>query len=54
MLSGWAKSQRYRLAPDQTLPWLERYLQPALNHTPDWRRFWHGRYGASSWRFARS
>jgi hypothetical protein len=50
VLSGLSRSQRYRLTPSETLPWLERYVRPSQNHTPEWRRYWDGRYGQRSWR----
>jgi hypothetical protein len=50
VLSGLSQSQRYRLTPSETLPWIERYVRPSQNHTPEWRRYWDGRYGQRSWR----
>ncbi|HEV8246924.1 MAG TPA: DUF882 domain-containing protein [Polyangiaceae bacterium] len=52
LYSGMTQNRRYRLAPEASLPWLERYVRPAQNHTPDWRRFWYGRYGVTSWRIS--
>jgi hypothetical protein len=54
LLSGLSRSERYRLTPSETLPWLERYVRPAQNHTPEWRRFYDGRYGQRSWRIGPS
>ncbi len=50
--SAMTDNRRYRLTAGATQPWLERYLRPGQNHTPDWRRFWNGRYGISNWRIA--
>jgi hypothetical protein len=50
VLSGLSQSQRYRLTPSETLPWIERFVRPSQNHTPEWRRYWDGRYGQRSWR----
>jgi hypothetical protein len=50
VLAGLSQSRRYELSPELALPWLERYLKPAQNHVPDWKRFWRGRYGRSTWR----
>lgn len=48
LLSSLSQHQRYQLTPGDALPWLERYVRPAHNHTPEWRRYWNGRYGARS------
>ena len=50
--SGLTRNRRYELSNELALPWIERYVRPALNHVPDWKRFWRGRYGASAWRIA--
>lgn len=36
---------RYRLAADHTLTLLQRFANPALERTPEWRAFWAGHYG---------
>jgi hypothetical protein len=50
--AGLSRSRRYELSTELALPWLERYLKPAQNHVPDWKRFWRGRYGFKAWRLA--
>ena len=49
--SGVEQNRRFRLAPDETLPWLGRYVRPWENHVPEWRAFLNGRYGPRSQRF---
>jgi hypothetical protein len=48
--SGIHQSRPFRLAPDRSLGLLARYLAPAQNHVPEWRSFFRGEYGFSSWR----
>jgi len=38
-------TRRFRLAPPPTLNVIGRYQRPWENHTPEWRAFFHGRYG---------
>jgi hypothetical protein len=49
LASGIHQSRPFRLAPDRSLSLLARYLAPAQNHVPDWRSFFRGDYGFSSW-----
>lgn len=39
---------RLRLAPLTTLSVIHRYQRPWENHTPEWRRFFDGRYGVET------
>jgi hypothetical protein len=52
--TGIHQSRPFRLVPDASLPLLAHYLAPAQNHVADWRSFFRGDYGLSSWssRFA--
>jgi hypothetical protein len=52
--AGIHQRRPFRLAPDPTLSLLARYLAPAQNHVAEWRTFFRGDYGLSSWtpRFA--
>jgi hypothetical protein len=47
--AGIAGDKRYRIATESLNGFLDRYAHPA-REAPDWRGFWSGRYGASSWR----
>jgi Peptidase M15 len=40
--------RRFDLGSESLLAWLERYVEPARNRTPEWRSFWHGRYGRNN------
>jgi hypothetical protein len=42
------QNRRFRLAPDDTLALLGRYVRPWENHVPEWRAFMNGRYGAKA------
>ena len=42
------KNRRFELGGDSGLPLLERYVDPARNRTPEWRSFWHGRFGRNN------
>jgi len=52
--TGIHQSRPFRLMPDRSLPLLAHYLSPAQNHIAEWRSFFRGDYGFSSWspRFA--
>ena len=47
--TGIHQSRPFRLAPDRSLSLLATYLAPAQNHVAEWRSFFRGDYGFSSW-----
>jgi len=47
--TGIHQSRPFRLMPDRSLPLLAHYLSPAQNHIAEWRSFFRGDYGFSSW-----
>lgn len=47
--TGIHQSRPFRLAPDPSLSLLSHYLAPAQNHVSEWRTFFRGDYGFSSW-----
>lgn len=47
--TGIHQSRPFRLAPDRSLSLLAHYLAPAQNHVAEWRSFFRGDYGFSSW-----
>lgn len=47
--TGIQQNRPYRLEPDHSLPLLAHYLSPAQNHVAEWRSFFRGDYGFSSW-----
>lgn len=47
--TGIHASRPYRLVPDRSLSLLAHYLAPAQNHVAEWRSFFRGEYGLSSW-----
>lgn len=47
--TGIHQRRPFRLAPDPSLSLLSHYLSPAQNHVADWRSFFRGEYGLSSW-----
>jgi hypothetical protein len=49
LISGVHQSRPFRLAPDRSLPLLTYYLSPSQNHVSEWRTFFRGDYGFSSW-----
>lgn len=49
LVSGVHQSRPFRLAPDRSLSLLAHYLAPSQNHTAEWRTFFRGSYGFSSW-----
>jgi hypothetical protein len=49
LVAGLHDDRRYALAAGPSLGLLERYLEPGRNHSPEWRTFLRGRYGAPSW-----
>lgn len=48
--TGIHQSRPFRLVPDASLSLLSHYLAPAQNHIAEWRSFYRGDYGFSSWR----
>jgi hypothetical protein len=48
--TGIRQSRPFRLVPDHSLSLLSYYLAPAQNHVAEWRSFFRGDYGFSSWR----
>ena len=42
------KNRRFDLGSEGLLALLERYVEPERNRTPEWRSFWHGRYGRNN------
>lgn len=49
LVSGVHQRRPFRLVPDRSLSLLTHYLAPAQNHVPEWRSFFRGAYGFSSW-----
>jgi hypothetical protein len=49
LVSGVHQRRPFRLAPDRSLPLLAHYLAPSQNHVAEWRTFFRGDYGFSSW-----
>lgn len=47
--TGIHQNRPFRWVPDRSLPLLAHYLAPAQNHVADWRSFFRGDYGLSSW-----
>jgi hypothetical protein len=47
--TGIHQSRPFRLVPDRSLSLLAHYLSPAQNHVAEWRSFFRGDYGFSSW-----
>ena len=41
-------NRRFDLGSESLLVWLERYVEPARSRSPEWRSFWHGRYGRNN------
>jgi len=42
------KNRRFDLGSDSLLALLERFVEPARNRAPEWRSFWHGRFGRNN------
>lgn len=47
--TGIHQSRPFRLMPDRSLSLLAHYLSPGQNHVAEWRTFFRGDYGLSSW-----
>lgn len=45
LVGGLAYGQTYELTPEPWRAFLERFLEPYRNHTPDWRAYYRGAYG---------
>jgi len=45
------RNRRYDLGDDALLGLLERYVEPEREYTPEWSRFWRGRYGRKTLQF---
>ncbi|MEB2313271.1 MAG: DUF882 domain-containing protein [Sorangiineae bacterium] len=46
---GLERAERFRLPGSSGLSLLERFANPSVERTPDWRRYFRGRYGVASW-----
>ena len=42
------KNRRYDLGSDSLLGLLEHFVEPARERAPEWRSFWHGRFGRNN------
>ncbi len=42
------QKRRFELGSDGLLSLLQRYDEPGQNRAPEWRSFWHGRYGRNN------
>src|SRR6188768_1127515 len=42
------QNRRFDLGSDSLLGLLERFIEPARNRAPEWRSFWHGRFGRNN------
>jgi len=42
------QNRRFELGSDSLLGLLERFVEPARNRAPEWRSFWHGRFGRNN------
>ncbi|HYQ41194.1 MAG TPA: D-Ala-D-Ala carboxypeptidase family metallohydrolase [Polyangiaceae bacterium] len=42
------QNHRFDLGSDSLLALLERFVEPARNRSPEWRSFWHGRFGRNN------
>jgi hypothetical protein len=49
LIAGVHQNRPFRLAPDRSLSLLSHYLSPGQNHVSEWRSFFRGKYGFSSW-----
>jgi len=48
LLDRVGKNRRFDLGSEPRLGLLERFVEPARNRTPEWRSFWHGRFGRNN------
>jgi len=42
------RNRRFDLGSDSVLSLLERFVEPERNRAPEWRSFWHGRFGRNN------
>ena len=42
------QNRRFDLGSESLLALLERFVEPQRDRTPEWRSFWHGRYGRNN------
>ena len=42
------QNRRFDLGSDSLRTLLERFVEPARNRVPEWRSFWHGRFGQNN------
>jgi hypothetical protein len=45
LLDRVGRNRRFDLGSEPELALLERYVEPGQDRMPEWRSFWHGRYG---------
>jgi len=48
LLDRVGKNSRFDLGSDSLLGLLEHFVEPARNRAPEWRSFWHGRFGRNN------
>ena len=48
LLDRVGKNRRFDLGSDSLLGLLEHFVEPARNRAPEWRSFWHGRFGRNN------
>ena len=49
--AGALGGRTWRLSAEPWLQWLERYVEPHRNHTPEWRSLYRGAYGPAQRRW---
>ncbi len=49
--AGALGGRAFRLSAEPWLEWLERYVEPHRNHTPEWRALYRGAYGPARQRW---
>jgi Peptidase M15 len=50
LLARVGMNRRYDLGSEPLLTLLQRYVEPDRDRQPEWRSFWHGRYGRNNFR----
>ncbi|HKO51466.1 MAG TPA: DUF882 domain-containing protein [Polyangiaceae bacterium] len=48
LLDRVGQNRRFDLGNESLLGLLERFVEPARNRAPEWRSFWHGRFGRNN------